>query len=258
MASTEQLISPTEGPVTDSGRIESIDELRGFALLGILVMNIQGFSMIGAAYLNPAAYGVDGVPPEKAVGLKYTMRVYVMVTSIDPLRLYMYDDGFVHICTEPFVEGTAHMGNKAMHITNPDVQELVGLPQYKKDPRPWYWNYQTLFAYWKEQGKEDDLKLLWSRMGDMFVKLWGGERKAFQSFRTDNGGEFQGAFDEHLRAYGIYHDWAFADRPATNSRVEGLNRRIIEATAAALAQANATLDSRKTAAWPPASRMTGS
>ena len=57
MASTEQLISPTEGPVTDSGRIESIDVLRGFALLGILVMNIQGFSMIGAAYLNPAAYG---------------------------------------------------------------------------------------------------------------------------------------------------------------------------------------------------------
>ena len=57
MASTEQLISATEGPVTDSGRIESIDVLRGFALLGILVMNIQGFSMIGAAYLNPAAYG---------------------------------------------------------------------------------------------------------------------------------------------------------------------------------------------------------
>ena len=57
MASTEQLFSPTEGPVTDSGRIESIDVLRGFALLGILVMNIQGFSMIGAAYLNPTAYG---------------------------------------------------------------------------------------------------------------------------------------------------------------------------------------------------------
>ena len=36
MASTEQLLSPTEGPVTESGRIESIDVLRGFALLGIL------------------------------------------------------------------------------------------------------------------------------------------------------------------------------------------------------------------------------
>jgi len=31
--------------------------LRGFAILGILVMNIQSFSMVGAAYLNPTAYG---------------------------------------------------------------------------------------------------------------------------------------------------------------------------------------------------------
>jgi uncharacterized protein len=31
--------------------------LRGFAVLGILIMNIQSFSMIGAAYLNPYAYG---------------------------------------------------------------------------------------------------------------------------------------------------------------------------------------------------------
>ena len=31
--------------------------MRGFALLGILVMNIQSFSMPDAAYLNPSAYG---------------------------------------------------------------------------------------------------------------------------------------------------------------------------------------------------------
>lgn len=45
------------GPVTQTERIESLDVLRGFAVLGILVMNIQSFSMIGAAYKNPTAYG---------------------------------------------------------------------------------------------------------------------------------------------------------------------------------------------------------
>jgi uncharacterized protein len=35
----------------------ALDFLRGFAILGILIMNIQSFSMPGAAYLNPAAYG---------------------------------------------------------------------------------------------------------------------------------------------------------------------------------------------------------
>ncbi len=45
------------GPVRAAERIASLDVLRGAALLGILPMNIQAFSMIGAAYLNPTAYG---------------------------------------------------------------------------------------------------------------------------------------------------------------------------------------------------------
>jgi len=45
------------GPVTAKERIVSLDLLRGVALLGILPMNIQAFSMISAAYMNPTAYG---------------------------------------------------------------------------------------------------------------------------------------------------------------------------------------------------------
>jgi uncharacterized protein len=53
--------SANNGPVTETDRIASLDVLRGFAVLGILVMNIQSFSMIGAAYLNPYAYSdMDG------------------------------------------------------------------------------------------------------------------------------------------------------------------------------------------------------
>jgi uncharacterized protein len=45
------------GPVAETERIVSMDVLRGFALFGILVMNIQSFAMIGAVYDNPTAYG---------------------------------------------------------------------------------------------------------------------------------------------------------------------------------------------------------
>jgi len=45
------------GPANRWDRIVPIDVLRGFALLGILVMNIQSFAMPDAAYLNPTAYG---------------------------------------------------------------------------------------------------------------------------------------------------------------------------------------------------------
>jgi len=47
----------TFSPVSQSDRIVSIDLLRGVAVLGILIMNIQHFSMPTAAYINPTAYG---------------------------------------------------------------------------------------------------------------------------------------------------------------------------------------------------------
>ena len=47
----------TAVPTKPSERIIALDALRGFAILGILVMNIQAFSMVFAAYQNPTAYG---------------------------------------------------------------------------------------------------------------------------------------------------------------------------------------------------------
>ena len=54
---TSPAIDGAGGPVVEDARIDSIDVLRGFALLGILVMNVQLFAMPEAAYYNPTAYG---------------------------------------------------------------------------------------------------------------------------------------------------------------------------------------------------------
>jgi uncharacterized protein len=44
-------------PTAPSERIIAMDALRGFAVLGVLIMNIQSYSWIEAAYINPSAYG---------------------------------------------------------------------------------------------------------------------------------------------------------------------------------------------------------
>ena len=49
--------APRATPVQETERIHAIDVLRGVAVLGILVVNIQSFSMPDATILNPTAYG---------------------------------------------------------------------------------------------------------------------------------------------------------------------------------------------------------
>ncbi|MEQ8850640.1 MAG: DUF418 domain-containing protein [Phycisphaerales bacterium] len=48
--------APTPTPVAEGQRIEGLDVLRGVALLGILAMNIQSFSMPFSAYMNPTVF----------------------------------------------------------------------------------------------------------------------------------------------------------------------------------------------------------
>lgn len=63
------------------------------------------------------------------------MRVYVVVTCYDPLRIYVYREGLVRIATDKYTP-TDNMENKFAHLTNYSIN--------KKNE-----NYHS-----KEEGKE--------------------------------------------------------------------------------------------------------
>ncbi len=53
--------APKLAPVSAGERYQAVDTLRGFAVLGILAMNIYAFSMPFPAYPNPTLYGGTGI-----------------------------------------------------------------------------------------------------------------------------------------------------------------------------------------------------
>lgn len=62
--------------------------------------------------------------PHLIDGRKYTLRWYVLVTALDPLTVWVFDDGFTKLASRAFSTERADLGDVFRHLTNPDVQAL--------------------------------------------------------------------------------------------------------------------------------------
>ena len=66
-------------------------------------------SMVKLAVCKP--YLIDG--------LKFDLRIYVLVTGINPLRCYIYKEGLARFATEQYQSPIgSNLGNLCMHLTN--------------------------------------------------------------------------------------------------------------------------------------------
>ncbi|CAM9408760.1 unnamed protein product [Bubo scandiacus] len=52
-------------------------------------------------------------------GFKFDMRIYVLVTSCDPLRIFVYKEGLARFATMRYIDpGSRNLGDICMHLTN--------------------------------------------------------------------------------------------------------------------------------------------
>lgn len=55
-------------------------------------------------------------------GYKFDLRVYVLVTSFNPLEAWIYTEGFARFTTEKYNLNTKDLNNNLIHLTNATIQ----------------------------------------------------------------------------------------------------------------------------------------
>ncbi|KXZ49179.1 hypothetical protein GPECTOR_22g769 [Gonium pectorale] len=73
-------------------------------------------------------------------GHKFDLRLYVLVTSFNPLEAWMYEEGFARFTTLPYTLDESELGNMYVHLTNSSVQrtraEAGQLPTFLQSAEP--------------------------------------------------------------------------------------------------------------------------
>jgi len=105
-------------------------------------------------------------------GFKCDLRLYAAITSFDPLRIYLLQDGLCRFATEKYKRGESHLGNRYMHLTNYSVNRKSA--KFKKntnadeDDVGSKWSLRGLKRYFLRQGMDWDGT--WARIKDCVIK----------------------------------------------------------------------------------------
>lgn len=105
-------------------------------------------------------------------GLKFDIRFYVVVTSYDPLRAYIYREGLARFACKPYSTRAEHVADKFRHLTNYSINKSAGNFKENQDLLAdnvgHKWSLSALNKHLKCTGV--DVGLMWSRIMDMVVK----------------------------------------------------------------------------------------
>ncbi|KAL3870089.1 hypothetical protein ACJMK2_042702 [Sinanodonta woodiana] len=103
-------------------------------------------------------------------GYKFDLRIYVLVTSCDPLRIFLFNDGLVRMSTEKYLSPSeGNLSHLFMHLTNYSVNKHN--EYYEKGTSNDTGSKRSIKAFNEYLRRNDrDVALLWRNISDMIVK----------------------------------------------------------------------------------------
>ncbi|XP_061172530.1 tubulin polyglutamylase TTLL5-like isoform X1 [Saccostrea echinata] len=103
---------------------------------------------------------------------KFDIRLYVCVTSYDPLCIYLFEEGLTRFATVKYEKSNRHIRNQCMHLTNYSVNKKSD--DYVKNDDPDVedygnkWSLGAFLRYLRSRGK--DTAALMMRIEDVIIK----------------------------------------------------------------------------------------
>ncbi|XP_075238158.1 uncharacterized protein LOC142334209 isoform X2 [Lycorma delicatula] len=120
-------------------------------------------------------------------GSKFDLRLYALVTSINPLRVYLYDNGLVRFASVKYSSELSTLVDRYMHLTNYSINKLSSQYTHNEDAGACQGHKWTLKALWAylEKEKGVDVNRLWAHMVDLVIKtMISGESSITQLSRA--------------------------------------------------------------------------
>ncbi|KAF7670248.1 hypothetical protein LDENG_00043360 [Lucifuga dentata] len=103
---------------------------------------------------------------------KFDVRLYVLVTSYEPLLIYVYEEGLARFATVRYDQASKNIKNKFMHLTNYSVNkkssDYVSCDDPEVEDYGNKWSMSAILRYLKQEGK--DTTLLMRQVEDLIIK----------------------------------------------------------------------------------------
>ena len=105
-------------------------------------------------------------------GRKFDLRIYVLVTHADPLRIYLFKDGLARFATAKYTIDPSTLKNRYMHLTNYSVnkrnEEFEKNQDADDDGVGSKWSLQALLRFFEQQGIDKDQVM--GSISDVIIK----------------------------------------------------------------------------------------
>lgn len=111
------------------------------------------------------------VNPYLINGSKFDLRIYVLVSSFNPLRIYIFDNGLVRFASVKYSQSSSSIENKFMHLTNYSINKTNSLYASNESENACEGHKWTLKALWGYLARRNiNVERLWENIEDIVIK----------------------------------------------------------------------------------------